>query len=519
MKNSKKLVGGAIYIVIFSLIGKVLGFLRESFIAARFGATLELDAFSLSQSAIAMIASIITAAIATTFIPMLQKVESELGEEKKLYFTSNMIAIVSVLSLIATAIVVLIAPQISFLFTFDKSYEGFDLITNLIVLSAPSIIFSALTGIFMGYLQYEGSFAVVGAIAIPLNLVNIFYLLFFSKDLGIKGLTVAGVIAVLMQVVFLIPSAIKKGYRPKLVFDLKDKYVLNAVVLSLPVFVSSSIDNINSIINRSIALRMKEGSVSVLSYANRLNIMIIGIFITAITAVIFPVMSRAFGSNNIKEGKKVVYESIKLVLLLTIPAAIGMFIMARPIVEIAFLHGKFTMQNAVDTTLTLRCYSLSLVSLSLISVLNRAFYALSDTKTPFIVGIFNVIMNISINLLVAKNFGTEGLAASVSISTSITSVILFIILRKKLGRLGTKSYIKTFIKSIMASFTMGVFCLIYFEIEKLNILSSTFSKFIILSIVVFIAVIIYVITLYFLGVKEVVDLKNILNRKLKKLRK
>ena len=520
MKNSNKLVGSTILIIVFSLIGKVLGFLRESFIAARFGANMEVDAFLLSQSAIALIASIITAAIATTFIPVLQKVERDLGEEKKQEFTNNMLAISIVASILFMLIALIFSRQVAFLFTFDYNYAGFDLITKLIKVSVPTILFSVMLGIFTGYLQYGGKFGIVGAIAIPLNLVNILYLIFFTKNLGIVGLTIASTVGVLAQLIFLLPSSFKLGYRPKFIFNIKDKYVIEALILSLPVFVSSSVDNINSIVNRAIALRMGHGAVSVLSFANKLNIMFIGIFITAITAVIFPIMSRSFGSDNIKRGKEVMNASIKIVLYLTIPAAVGMFILARPIIEITFLHGKFTVDNAIATTATLRCYTLSLISLSMISVLNRVYYALSDTKTPFFIGIINVVMNISMNILVAHRFGTKGLAASVSISTTITAMLLYILLKNKIGHLGTKKYIKALLKSLIAASIMALICLLYYELEKYvlgTLMMSKLIKLIVLLIIVVIAGISYIGMLYLLGVREVKDAVKLINKKRKSL--
>lgn len=502
MNNKNKLLSSTIYIIIFSLIGKILGFLRESLIAAQFGATMELDVFQLSQTAIAMVSSVITASIATTFIPVLQKVENVKGENSKKIFTNNMISIVSILSIFLMVTVYFSAPQITMLFTFNHTYNGFDLMQTLLILSIPTILFSALAGIFTGYLQYNGKFAIVGAIAIPANILNILYLIYSSNNSSIRGLTVISTVSVLIQFIFLLPSAFRSGYRIIPVCDFRDKYVKQAVILSAPVFISSSVDNINQIVNRAIALKMGEGSVVILNCANKMNTMIIGIFIMAITAVIFPVMSRSFGSNDIRKGKRVMNASINLVLLLTIPATIGLFILAKPIIDIAFLHGKFTEQNAMLTTSTLRFYSISLISLSIIAVLNRVYYSLSDTKTPFIVGVINVILNISINILFAHRYGTKGLAAALSFSTTIAAIILFIVLRIKIGSLGTKSYIRTFIKSSIASSFMGLFASVYYLMEYFIKFDTTKIKFITLIVIIFVSSLIYFTILYMLKVKE-----------------
>lgn len=200
--------------------------------------------------------------------------------------------------------------------------------------------------------------------------------------------------------------------------------------LPLPVFVSVSVNDINIIVNRRLASTMGEGAASILYYSNKLNTMIIGIFITAITAIVFPILTRTLGSGDMKLGKKVMNASVKTVLFITVPATVGLIILARPIIEIAFVRGSFTAADGVAATSTLRCYSLSLISISVINVLNRIYYSIGDTKTPFYVGVTNVIINVGLNLLVARHFGTNGLAASVSIATTIAVFISFILLKK-----------------------------------------------------------------------------------------
>ncbi|SHH53343.1 putative peptidoglycan lipid II flippase [Anaerosphaera aminiphila DSM 21120] len=522
MESTKKIAKSTLIIVLFSLVGKVLGFTREILMANKFGATLEMDAFNISQNTIAMISTLITAAIATTFIPTIQKVERELGKNKKLYFTNNMLFIVSAVSLIIIILGIVFAPAITFVLTLDVNYKGYELMTKLMRIGMVTILFSTIAGVFTGYLHNEGKFGAVGAMAIPLNLTFILYLGYLSPHAGIVGLTIASVVGVLLQLLILIPSAAKSGYRLKFIFDVKDRYVKEALLLAVPVLVSSAVSDVNSTINNILALKINEGAVSILGYANKINMMVMGVFITAITAIIFPVMSRYFGSKNMVQGKSVMSASIKAVLFITVPATVGMLIFARPIVEIAFLHGKFTTQNVIDTASTLRFYSFALISLSFSSVLNRVFYSLSDTKTPFIVGVVNVLLNIGINLIVAQKFGTRGMAASVSISTAIAVFLDFVFLRRKIGRLGMKSYIKAFIKVAIASVVMGLFCLVYFQIESTfipTLVSGMHLKIIklaVLFIVIIVAVIIYSVCLYFLGVREVRDIVKIISRKLKR---
>lgn len=517
--NGSKIAKSTLALIIFSLIGKVFGFVRESLTANVFGATVEMSAYSLAQAATAMISAFVTSAIATTFIPALQRAENDLGEERKNYFTNNLLSISSVVSIILILLGWFFPRQIAYLTASRANPETFKIVVRLIQLGMPVVIFSCWVGVFTGYLQYGGKFAATGAISIPLNIVYIVYLAMFSHHVGIVGLTVAAVVGAFAQFLFLLPDSFKLGYRPKLIFDLKDKYVKEALELSLPVLVSVSVNDINTAVNRSLASGMGTKAPSILYFSNKMNTLIIGIFIAAVTAIVYPILTRSFGRGNMLQGKKVMNASIKSVLFLTVPATIGMIILARPLIEIAFVHGKFTVEDGISATSTLRFYSLSLISISLTNVLNRIYYSLNDTKTPFVIGALNVIINVGLNLLVAHHYGTDGLAASVSIATTAAVFIGFYLLRKKIGNLGTKSYIKAIIKTVMASVAMGLVALTYFPIEKILFSFSsgallTLLRLIVLLIVVSIAALIYLVILYYLGVREIRDLVAILKEKI-----
>ncbi|MFR8926684.1 murein biosynthesis integral membrane protein MurJ [Peptoniphilus senegalensis] len=522
-----RIAKSTIAIIVFLLIGKVFGFFRESLTASVFGAGKEMDAFSLAQAATAMIAGFVTQAIATTYIPSAQKAESDHGPSRKNYFTNNLLMVTSLVSFFLIILGILFPNQIALLTASQADPETYAIVVKLIQVGMPVVLFSSWVGVMEGYLQHGGKFAATGAIAIPLNLTYIIYLALFSRHVGIMGLTIASVLGILAQFLFLLPNAMKIGYRPKFVADFKDEYVREAIVLALPVFVSVSVNDINTIVNRNLASGMGEGAASILYYSNKMNTMIIGIFITAITAIVFPILTKTLGSGDMKLGKKVMNASIKTVLFITVPATVGLIILARPIIEIAFVRGYFTPADGVAATSTLRFYSLSLISISVINVLNRIYYSIEDTKTPFYVGVTNVAINVGLNLLVARHYGTNGLAASVSIATTLALFISFILLKRKIGNLGTKSYIRASIKTFMASLAMGLVTLSYFPYEKLimsftNGRIQTLLRLILLMLIVFIAACVYVLCLYHLGVREVRDISKIVkdkieNRKLKSI--
>ena len=190
--------------------------------------------------------------------------------------------------------------------------------------------------LFSGYLQSNESFLAPAAIGLPFNVVYIFYLLFLSSKFGIKGLMVASVLATLAQIFIQIPAVKSEGYKYKLKVDFKDKYIKKALLLTLPVMIGTAINEINMIVDKTMASSLKEGSISSLNYASKLNGIILGVFIAAITTVIFPMLSKESNKDNIDGVKLIMSHGINIILLITLPAAVGLIILSEPIVRIFF---------------------------------------------------------------------------------------------------------------------------------------------------------------------------------------
>ncbi|NLY19663.1 MAG: murein biosynthesis integral membrane protein MurJ [Tissierellia bacterium] len=518
MENSstKRMAQSTLALIVFALVGKVFGFARESLMAYYFGAGIEVDAFVAAQKSTALLSGIVSATIATILIPMLTKVELAEGAERKSYHTNNMLTLAVLAGAIMAGLGMLFAPVLTKLIGGGFGKEQFDLTVELTRVGMPVIIFSAIVGVLTGFLQSEGKFAATGAIAIPLNVVYISYMVILSDTFGIRGLTIASVLGILAQVIFLLPETIKCKFKYFFVFDIKDKFVINALILSIPVLFSVAINDINVIVNTRFASGLAEGTVAVLSYANKLNTLILGIFVSAITAVIFPVLSREFSSGRMDRGKAAMNGSVKFIVLITIPSMIGLMVLSQPIVEVAFLRGEFNHAAAELTSSALRFYSLALCAMSLNNLLNRVYYSLQDTKTPFIIGILYVALNIGLNFILVRFMGHNGLAFALSIAINISVITSFVLLHRKIGRIGIKGYIRTLIKSLIAAGIMGLVAnFTYFNLEAL-LGNSTAIKLACLLVTVAISVFVYGLICYVLGVKEVRMLVEFTKKKFNK---
>lgn len=493
----------ALIMAIISLGSKFLGFIRETLIASKFGAGMETDAYFIALTVTSLLAELIRTSLSTTLIPIFSEIEYKEGKKGKIKYFNNLFNIIIFMALIIIVLGWISSPLIIKILA--KGFEGeqFKLAVKLIRIGMPSILFISLVGMITGYLNSEQIFISSAATGIPSNIILIFYLLTASSFLGIKGLMVTSVIASFSQVLIQIPSFKKSGWRYKFKVRINDKYIIRILELSVPVLIGVAINDLNAIVDRTLASSLDSGSISVLSYSNRLNVLILGVFITAITTVIFPVLSREANNDNILGVKNTMGYGVNLILLITIPATVGLIVLAKPIVEIAFQRGEFDATATMMTSQALIFYSVGLVAMALRLLITRVYYSLQDTKTPMINGAISVGFNIFLNLILVQYMGHAGLAFATSIATTIATILMFYGLKKKIGSLGTKSYIIIFIKSGLASAIMGVVAYsIYHELYGLLGVSKLHNLISLLA-AVGIGVIVYGVLCYLLKVEEI----------------
>lgn len=515
MSQSNTVVKSIFIIVVFSLGSKVLGFIREVLIASKFGAGIETDTFFIALTATTLFTTMLTQAINTTMIPVLSEVESKEGKDGKKNHTNNLLNIILLVSLVIVILGWISAPMIIRILA--PGFEGaqFNLAVLLMRIGLPVIFFASIVGVFRGYLQSELMFTESAAAQFPFNFVYIFFLIFLSSIFGIKGLMVASVLAVGAQILIQIPGIRKTGYKYKFILNIKDKYVNKIIYLVPPVLMSVAVNDLNTIVNRAFASSLIEGSISALNYGNRLKSLILGVFITAITTVIFPMLSNQANKENYDSFKKVVRYGINSILLITIPATVGIVVLAEPIVKTAFERGAFDANATYMTTGALIFYSLGLVGIAVRLFLDRAYYSLQDTKTPMINGFIAVAFNIVLNIILVRFMDHRGLALATSISAIISTALLLYGLKNKIGSLGTMELIKCGFKSLGASLIMGT--VVYFTYYSLESFAhgSTILGVLVLLLSLTLGGIIYLLIIYVLKIDEFNWLVNLLKRRLK----
>lgn len=502
MSNTNRAIKSVFILAVFAFTSKIFGFFREVLIASRFGASIESDAFFIAQTAISLISSIFISSIRTTIIPVLSSVEAQEGKKAKILHTNNFLNIFILIMLLFILLIFSVVPYVVKTLAVGFKGQQLELAIMLTRFGLPTIFLYCLLNIFRGYLQSEMMFTEEGISPLALNLVFIFYLLLLSNRFGIKGLMIANVVAVLSQVLIQIPYLKRLDYKYSVYINFADPYLKKVLSLIPPVIISVSVGDLNSVIDKSMASTLVEGSISALYYGNKLNSLVLGIFITTLSTVLFPMLSNEANKNNMENFKKILRYGFNIIVLLTVPATVGMIALAKPIVRIAFQRGVFDAEATSLTIGALVFYSIGLVGVSLRPFLHRAYYSMQDTKIPMINSLISVGINIVLNLVLIRYMAHRGLALATSISAIVSCGLLLYHLRRKIGSLGIKNYITCGFKSIISSTIMGFTAyFIYYSLNKV-MGSSSIGDFIALIIAAGVGALLYFVLIYIMGVEE-----------------
>ncbi len=450
------LAKSAFWLMVVTMLSKVLGFGREIVLSYFYGTSAYSDVYIVSMNIPLVVFSSIGVALVTTFIPLYQEALTSKGEERALKFSNNVMSIVVILSIILGVLGFVFAEPLVKLFAVHYTGEKLALAVKFVRIMIGGVVFIGLSNLMTSYLQIKGDFTIPGMIGFPNNIIIITSIILSAVTGNIYILAIGTLIGMLSQFLFQVPFAIKKGYKFKPTIDFKDEYLRKMLILVLPVLIGVAVNQVNAMVDRSLASGLEDGVITALNNANRLNGFVMGMFIATLGAVIYPTLSKLSTENNKEKFAESVANSVNCVNLLVVPASVGAMILATPVVRILFERGAFNDRSTVLTATALVFYSVGMVGFGLRDILDKVFYSLKDTRVPMTNGIIAVILNIVLNIILVKFMGHGGLAFATSLSSLICIVLLFRSLKKKIGYYGQDKIKSTFIKTVVASLVMGV---------------------------------------------------------------
>ena len=461
MESNEKLSKAAGTVSGMTLVSRVFGFFRDMVIAMAFGSSPSADAFFVAFRIPNMQRRILAeGAMTAAFIPVFTETLTKKGESVAWKLAANLFNILILVLSSASLLILIFSPAVITIFApgFIDEPGKFELTVKLTRCMAPYLFFIGLAAFCMGILNNMKVFALPAAAPISQNISMILSILFISPlmDEPIMGLAIGVVVGGALQLFIQLPAVLKKGMPFEKTLNFKQKEVFKIARLMGPVILGIAVYELNIMIDTLIASLLPGGSISYLYYGIRLVQLPLGIFAVALGVALLPTLSGQAAKGNLKELVQTLGFSIRLILFITIPATVGLIILREPIINTLWERGEFLASTTDGTAIALLYYSIGLCAYSGIKIIAPAFYSLQDTKTPAKIGIYSMILNTVLNLLLMGPLQHGGLALATSIAALFNVALLIYYLRKRLGLMGGRKILRSTLKMALAALAMGI---------------------------------------------------------------
>ncbi len=440
---SKKLLRSTLTVGGMTLLSRIFGLLRDITLATLFGASGGTDAFLVAFKIPNFMRRLFgEGAFSLAFVPVLSEYREKHDKAVLKDLINHVAGTLGGFLLLLSVLGMVFAPAVVYVFApgFSGNEGQLELTADLLRITFPYIFFIALVAFAGGILNSFHRFAIPAFTPVLLNICLIasaFYLApYFDEPLTALawGVAVAGLLQLLIQ----FPSLIKLGLMPIPKIKRGHKGVKKIIKLMIPAIFGSSVAQINLLLDTVIASFLVTGSVTWLYYSDRLLEFPLGVFGIAIATVILPTLSQQHARASTEQFNQTLNWALRLVTLIAIPAGVGLFILAGPILSSLFEYGKFTTSDTYFASLSLMAYMLGLPALIAIKILAPGYYARQDTRTPVRIGIIAMVCNMAMNIafvvpLVMMDYEAPhvGLALATSLSAYINAMLLYSGLRNR----------------------------------------------------------------------------------------
>jgi putative peptidoglycan lipid II flippase len=450
-----------------TLLSRILGVVRDIVLSNQFGTSEQFGAYQAAfRIPDTLYLLIIGGALGSSLIPVFSRFLGQ-GDQAGAWRLANTVVNYAMLALtIATVLAWIFAPFIvSTLLAPNFPEATRNLTTDLTRLLLIQPFFMGLGGIALALLNGSENFVWPALAPLIYNLSIIAGAIFLTGPFGIQGVTFGVIIGAFLYLIVQLPTLYRLGFywQPTLERDTPGaSQVLRALA---PRLLGQAAFQANFFVATNLGSGLDHGPerISAFSYAYSLFMLPHGVFAISLATVAFPAMARFLGENNLAGMKKTLLTALRQVLFLALPAALGLGILARPIIMTLYQSGKFTSESTDLVSPTVLCFSFGLVSYGMVEILTRGFYALHDTRTPVIIALVTVGLNLLLSLLFIGPLLQSGLALALALSTTAEMILLYWLLIRKIGPLNpgnNDDLLLTVFKIGIAADLMGVVLLI-----------------------------------------------------------
>jgi len=418
------------------MVSRVLGLIRDILFARFLGAEASADAFYVAFKIPNFLRRLFAeGAFAQAFVPVLSEYRQQGSQAAVRHFIDRIAGCLGSSLILISVIVVVAAPLVTAIFGMGfllKNPDKFDLTTDLLRITFPYIFLISLTGFAGSILNSYDKFAVPAFTPVLLNVVLIMAAAIVSPlmEQPVYALAWGVIVAGVLQLLFQVPFLIRLGLLPHPKVDWGDESVVKVLKLMAPAMFGVSVGQINLLFDTVLASFLPDGSITWLYFSDRLTELPLGVFGVGIATVVLPSLSRQFVSGTEKFSATLDW-AIRMILLVGLPAALALMILAEAILYALFQYGEYLSIDVYMSSFSLRAYTLGLVAFMLIKVLASGYFSRQDTRTPVRIGIIAMVVNMGLNIVFVVpchflwQIGHAGLALATSISAFLNAGLLY----------------------------------------------------------------------------------------------
>jgi putative peptidoglycan lipid II flippase len=512
-------IARAAALVLFAfIISNVIGLGQQLVMSRYFGTGQALDSYNAANRLTELLFNLVAGgALGSAFIPMFTGMLTRKDLQGAWKLASGVINVVTI-ALVAIALLFWVfAPwvvqNVIYVLAPGTNIGQLDLTVRLLRIMLPTVIIFGISGLIMGILNAHQHFLIPALAPSLYSLGIITGAVLWHNTLGVQSLAYGTLIGAAMHLLVQVPSLFKLKNRAYTLHEgIRNPHVLKVVALMLPRLVGAGVVQLNFVVNTIIALGLEPGSTAALSFAFILFMMPQRMIAQSAGIASLPTLSAQAELKQFEAMRTTLASILRGILLLAIPSTLGMILIRYPLVRVLLERGEFNARSTAMVAWGLMWYSAGLVGHCLVEVLSRAFYALHYTKTPVGVGIGAMGLNIGLSFLLSSwfrsigQFGLGGLALANSLATAIESVILILILRKRLAGLSGRSILDSVWKALIGTAFMGAAIILLTTIFEGRSLLTLLSG-------VLAGILVYGMAMYWFKVPEFRQILGALKRK------
>lgn len=463
--SSRQIAKAAGTVMVAFVLSSLLGLVRQILFSNAYGAGSELDAFNSANRVSETLFNLVAGgALSSAFIPVFTTLLSK-GQNRQAWILASAMGNLLVLVLsVAGLIVTFFAPQVvryALAPGFASNPLLFNVTVDLLRWMLPSAVIFALSGLVMSILNSHQVFF-IPALSPAMYQLGLIIGVTILRPYGVYGLAWGVLIGSIGHLGLQLPSLIRLKGKYFFILGLNLPAVREVLFLMLPRLLGVAVVQLNFWVNVNLASRMIEGSVAALSFGFALMLMVQVAIAQSVATAALPTFSAQVAGGLFEEMRSSLSSILRWLLLLSIPASVGLVILSQPLVAALYQRGNFTPQDTLMVAWALVWYAVGLVGHSIVEILARAFYALHDTKTPVFVGIVAMSLNVLFSVLFAAGFSRlgwmpfGGLALANSLATALEMVALVLFMRRRLNGLQGRRIAIGFVQASIGAFLMAI---------------------------------------------------------------